>query len=80
MSTIQTRIARSTDVDVVAPLFNAYRQFYEQADDLRLAAAFIRERLDLTAARSNTAAQSLYASLQWQLDQVFLAYNLDLRS
>jgi ribosomal protein S18 acetylase RimI-like enzyme len=152
MSTIHTRVAVSNDVDAIAPLFNAYRQFYEQPDDLKLASTFIGERLaqgdsiillaedqggtvlgftqiypsmcsvlaarigvlydlfvtpkartggvgkalllaaaqygkaqgmqrlDLTTARSNLAAQSLYSALQWQLDQVFLAYNLDLRS
>jgi hypothetical protein len=35
-------------------------------------------RLDLTTARTNTAAQSLYESLQWQRDAVFLTYNLSL--
>ena len=151
LSAIQTRMALPGDVDAIAPLFNAYRQFYEQPDDLPLARAFISERLarrdavillacdkhhtvldftqiypslcsvlaarigvlydlyvtpaarargvgralllaaaeygkaqgmqrlDLTTARSNLAAQSLYTALQWQLDQVFLAYNLDLR-
>jgi release factor glutamine methyltransferase len=149
---ISTRLAQHVDVDAVAALFNAYRQFYEQPDDLPLATHFVGERmreqqstvlvaedgagamlgfcqiypsfcsvlaapigvlydlfvspaarkrgvgrallqaaaqhardqgwqrLDLTTARTNVQAQSLYASLQWQRDDVFLAYNLDLRS
>ena len=32
-------------VDFIAPLFDAYRQFYEQAPDLALARTFIAERL-----------------------------------
>ena len=39
------RQAGPADVDVVAPLFDAYRQFYEQPSDLPLARAFIAERL-----------------------------------
>jgi len=33
-------------------------------------------RLELTTARDNHAAQALYASLGWQRDDVFFAYNL----
>ena len=40
-----TRLATMADLANIAPLFNAYRQFYEQADDLALATAFIQERL-----------------------------------
>jgi ribosomal protein S18 acetylase RimI-like enzyme len=40
-----TRLATLADLASIAPLFNAYRQFYEQADDLALATAFIQERL-----------------------------------
>jgi ribosomal protein S18 acetylase RimI-like enzyme len=39
------RQAGSADVDAVAPLFDAYRQFYQQPSDLALARAFIAERL-----------------------------------
>jgi ribosomal protein S18 acetylase RimI-like enzyme len=39
------RQARAEDVDLVAPLFDAYRQFYAQPADLTLARAFIAERL-----------------------------------
>jgi len=40
-----TRVATLADLDVIAPLFDQYRQFYLQAPDLPLAARFIRERL-----------------------------------
>jgi ribosomal protein S18 acetylase RimI-like enzyme len=45
MNAIRTRIATLDDLDVIAPLFDAYRQFYEQAPDLALAQSFIRDRL-----------------------------------
>lgn len=39
------REAGPGDVDAVAPLFDAYRQFYQQPSDPALARAFIAERL-----------------------------------
>lgn len=42
---VTVRQARLADVAMVAPLFDAYRQFYEQPADLALATAFIEERL-----------------------------------
>lgn len=39
------RQAGPADVPAMAPLFNAYRQFYEQPSDLALATAFMTERL-----------------------------------
>lgn len=45
MTTISTRLATIVDLDAIAPLFNAYRQFYKQATDLPLARRFIQERL-----------------------------------
>lgn len=140
------RIALPQDTDLVAPLFDAYRQFYEQGADLPLATRFIRERLDkqqsvillalgdqqplgfcqlyptfcsidaapiytlsdlfvtpearrsgagkalleaaerhaagqgirrmeLTTARTNLKAQSLYESLGWARDEVYFAYS-----
>ena len=45
MSIIRTRIATLADLDVIAPLFDAYRQFYEKASDLALAKSFIGDRL-----------------------------------
>ena len=43
---IFVRRASLADVDLVAPLFDAYRQFYEQTPDLALARTFLRERLE----------------------------------
>ena len=40
------RQAGPPDVDLVAPLFDAYRQFYRQPSDLALAREFLAERLD----------------------------------
>jgi ribosomal protein S18 acetylase RimI-like enzyme len=39
------REAVSSDADAIAPLFDAYRQFYGKASDLDLARAFLRQRL-----------------------------------
>jgi ribosomal protein S18 acetylase RimI-like enzyme len=144
---IHTRLATLLDAPIVAPLFDAYRQFYLQSPDLALATRFITERLqsqqsyiivaldqddtavgfcqlypsfcsviaqpivvlydlyvqphtrrsgagrkllqtadalgrslgaqrmDLTTAKTNVGAQSLYASEGWILDKVFLTYN-----
>jgi ribosomal protein S18 acetylase RimI-like enzyme len=44
---IFVRRASLSDLDRIAPLFDAYRQFYGQAHDLSLAREFLRERLDL---------------------------------
>jgi len=45
MNTSRTRIATLADLEVVAALFDAYRQFYEQAPDAAAARHFIRDRL-----------------------------------
>lgn len=45
MSTFQTRIASTKDIEAVALLFDAYRQFYQQSSDLPLATKFIRDRI-----------------------------------
>jgi len=146
-TTMQTRIATLADVDAIAPLFDAYRQFYEQPADLSLASRFIRDRLlnneslillavgedrkilgfcqlypsfcsveakpvyslydlfvrpearrygagkallqtaerhaaqngfarlDLTTAKTNASAQSLYQSLGWVRDDIYYAYS-----
>lgn len=42
---IHTRTATLSDLDVLASLFDAYRQFYNQAADLALARRFMGERL-----------------------------------
>ena len=147
MGTVQTRIAGLAELDAIALLFDAYRQFYEQPADLALATRFIRARMendesvillasneegsalgfcqlypsfcsveaapictlydlfvvpearragagralllaaerhaaqngrarmDLTTARTNRAAQSVYESLGWVRDEVFLSYS-----
>lgn len=40
------RRAGLADVPLLAPLFDAYRQFYEQPPNLALAQAYLRERLE----------------------------------
>lgn len=43
---MQLTQANTNDVGAIAPLFDAYRQFYEQAPDLDLAYAYVTERLE----------------------------------
>jgi len=45
MNPVSTRIATVHDVAGIAPLFDAYRQFYQQASDLSLSEVFVRERI-----------------------------------
>lgn len=45
MSPVSIRLAGLAELDTLARLFNAYRQFYEQPDDLALARRFLEERL-----------------------------------
>ena len=42
---ITTRLATLADIDVTAPLFDAYRQFYEKKPDLELARSFLQDRI-----------------------------------
>lgn len=63
MTTIRTRIATLVDLEVVASLFDAYRQFYQQQPDLVLARHFIEARL-----RNDE-------SLAWVRDEVFYTYS-----
>lgn len=44
---VKVRQAGLADAETIAPLFDAYRQFYRQTPDLPLARAFIQERLAL---------------------------------
>jgi ribosomal protein S18 acetylase RimI-like enzyme len=44
MSQVKTRPAESRDLEAVAALFDAYRQFYEKPADLALARRYIVER------------------------------------
>lgn len=151
MSAVITRLATENDIAAVAALFDAYRQFYEQRPDLRLATDFIGERvrknesviivaqdaerilgfcqlypsfcsveakpiyvlydlfvarearqrgvgqalllaaerhakhggfsrMDLTTAKTNAVAQSLYESLGWTRDDIFYAYSRSIPS
>ena len=41
---VVVREASVHDLDTVAPLFNAYRQFYQQPDDLERSRGFLHER------------------------------------
>lgn len=52
---------------------NVGRALLERAEALAFDNGF--QRMDLTTARSNLAAQSLYESLGWKRDNVFVAYN-----
>jgi ribosomal protein S18 acetylase RimI-like enzyme len=147
VNTLNTRIAMGADIEVVVPLFDAYRQFYQQVPDLSLARRFIasrihnqesviilalnetdeaigfcqlyptfcsvdatpiyslydlyvspaarcsgagrvllqaaerhaaengKARMDLTTAKTNHSAQSVYESSGWVRDEVFYAYS-----
>jgi ribosomal protein S18 acetylase RimI-like enzyme len=44
MATVKTRPAEARDLDAVAALFDAYRQFYEMPADLPLARRYLAER------------------------------------
>lgn len=46
-NTIEVRRATAADLDLLVPLFDAYRGFYRQASDPDGARRFLRERLDL---------------------------------
>jgi ribosomal protein S18 acetylase RimI-like enzyme len=46
MPKVTTRLAESRDLDAVAQLFDAYRQFYEKSPDLPLARRYLSERFE----------------------------------
>jgi ribosomal protein S18 acetylase RimI-like enzyme len=46
MTALTVRRADLDDVDALAPLFDAYRRFYEQPGDVALASAFLHARLE----------------------------------
>lgn len=46
MTTVRIQRATLEDIEKIAPLFDAYRQFYQQATDLDGARAFLAERLE----------------------------------
>ena len=61
------REATIQDLEPVAQLFDAYRQFYEQAPDIELAKAFIAERLknqDSTILLAINSAQKIIGFCQ----------------
>ncbi|MGQ0429008.1 MAG: GNAT family N-acetyltransferase [Gammaproteobacteria bacterium] len=45
MAAVHTRLATLEDLDGVAPLFDAYRQFYQRPADLPLARHYLQERM-----------------------------------
>ena len=45
-TTLATRHATPDDLDALAPLFDAYRRFYEQPGDIALASAFLQARME----------------------------------
>jgi len=45
MNRIQIRRAHIDDLGLITPLFDLYRQFYEQASDLASATSFLQQRL-----------------------------------
>ena len=46
MNSLATRHATPDDLDALAPLFDAYRRFYEQPGDVALASAYLLARLE----------------------------------
>jgi ribosomal protein S18 acetylase RimI-like enzyme len=46
MSSLAIRHATPDDLDALAPLFDAYRRFYEQPGDVALASAFLNDRME----------------------------------
>ncbi|MGH8241810.1 MAG: GNAT family N-acetyltransferase [Steroidobacteraceae bacterium] len=46
MTKVTTRRAERSDLDAIAPLFDAYRQFYEKPADLALARRYLDERFE----------------------------------
>jgi hypothetical protein len=45
MTAISARQATLADIDQVAELFNQYRQFYQQAEDIAACRDFLKQRL-----------------------------------
>ena len=46
MTALTTRHATPDDLDALAPLFDAYRRFYEQPGDVALAGAYLHARME----------------------------------
>jgi ribosomal protein S18 acetylase RimI-like enzyme len=84
------RRAIAADVDALAPLFDAYRQFYGQASDLQRARDWLRQRLQrdesvvFVAERDRTAIgftqlypafSSVRTARTWILNDLYVAEN-----
>jgi ribosomal protein S18 acetylase RimI-like enzyme len=84
---IEIRRAGPSDVDLIAPLFDAYRGFYGRASDLPLAHGFLAERVgreesvvllavDETTPCGFTQLYPLFSSLRcraiWMLSDLFV--------
>ena len=82
------RRAAETDLDAIAPLFDAYRRFYHQPSDLPRACDWLRERMQrgesvvLVAERDGTAIgftqlypmfSSVRTARLWILNDLFVA-------
>jgi ribosomal protein S18 acetylase RimI-like enzyme len=84
---VSVRRIDETGIEIVAPLFDAYRQFYAQPADLSRARAWLRERLQrgesaiLLAERNGTAAgftqlypmfSSVHTTRIWILNDLYV--------
>lgn len=87
---VSIRRATAADLDAVAPLFDAYRQFYGQAPDLQRARGWLHERLRrnesvvLIAERGRVAIgftqlypafSSVRTARTWLLNDLYVAAN-----
>ncbi len=85
---VEIRRATQSDVDALAPLFDAYRMFYDRPSDLPLARRFLAQRLgrgesvvlfalDGTTPCGFTQLYPLFSSLRcrpvWMLSDLFVA-------
>lgn len=85
---VSIRRAGASDIDAVAPMFDAYRQFYSQPADLALAREFLQDRIArdesvlFLAARDGVAVgftqlfpmfSSVRTSRIWVLNDLYVA-------
>lgn len=70
------RRATGNDVDALAPLFDAYRRFYEQPSDLSAARRFLSDRLSLDESRVLVAEEGGVAVGFTQLYPLFSSVSL----
>lgn len=85
---LEIRPATAQDADALAPLFDDYRRFFTQTEDLETSRTFLRERLErgesvVLAAFDGAAAagflqlyplfSSWYARRQWFLSDLYVA-------